>query len=193
MTQNIEKSYQDGDYGQNLCEDLFNHLQNKMKMTRWVKTPHTMYSDIGLKWERDYVFHYKDGTNHGVEVKSPKGNTANFSYPTTVIETWKDDDQAIRPAWWRAQDANQLKYIFFVNRSKNTVHIFDSKKLQDWIKINVEGPNPTVFETKCLDGNEADKGWIVKVEWENKNAGWIATYFKENVWQPINNVKRGKV
>ena len=194
--QDIEKSYEDGDYGQNLCEDLFEHLKNKMNMLYWVKIPHEHYRDIGLDWERDYVFHLRNGSKHGVEVKSPEGKTQNFSYPTTVIETWKDNDQKRRPGWWRSQDANQLKYVFFVNRSNDNVCIFDSKMLQNWIKENVYIPKPKVIETQCSNGNVADKGWIVKVEWENKEAGWLSTYAKDkkqNTWSSINNLKMAGV
>ena len=187
-----------GNYGQEVCEDLFDSFVNKGKLSSYKCTKHTEYKD--KNYERDYEWILPNNTKYGVEVKSLTGTYLENPCKTLVIENWKDLYFTKRPGWWKSVDANELECIFFVNRYTNTVHAFNPKMLQSFCN-NVEEKNQTHLMTICKDGNKNDNGRIVRVDWEDASAGWKATYvLRDKIWGPlgkpwsdIKKIKTGKV
>ena len=79
-----------------------------------------------------------------------------------------------RPGWWRAVDADELAFVFIVNRFENKVYMFHAPMLQSW--IDDEETKGTLQMTKCGDGNEDNNGILAKVPWKSKAAGFMKVY-----------------
>lgn len=198
MIKDFYDSLTKGNYGQEVCENLFDSFIARGKLSDYKCTKHTDYEDEN--YERDYEWILPNNEKFGVEVKSLTGTYLGNPCKTLVIENWKDFGCTTRPGWWKSVDANELESIFFVNRYTNTIHAFKPKMLQSFC-IDVEEKNKTHLMTICKDKNKNDRGRIVKVDWEDKIAGWKATYvFKNKAWCPlgkpwgdIKKIKMGKV
>jgi hypothetical protein len=161
-----------GDAGQEVCEELFNWFISRNKIIDYKRTEHTEYK--GLPYERDYVWILNDNETVGVEVKSLAGEWKGKACDTLVIEIYQNFARNKRPGWWRAVDADELAFVFFVNRFENKVYMFHAAMLQSW--IDNEETKGTLQMTKCGDGNEDNNGYLAKVPWQSKAAGFLRAY-----------------
>jgi hypothetical protein len=165
-------SFPKGEYGQKVCESLFDWLIKNKKLISYDRTEHYEYE--GLSYERDYEWTLNDLTKVGVEVKCIAGEWNGKPCDTLVVEHYQNFAMTKRPGWWNSVDAGELGFIFFVNRLENKIYMFNAGRLQYW--INEEETKGTLKMTKCGDGNENSKGYIVKVPWESKAAGFMKVY-----------------
>lgn len=165
-------SFPKGESGQKVCEELFEWLISKDKIIDYKRTEHTEYK--GLSYERDYVWTLVDNTTVGVEVKSIAGEWNGKPCDTLVIELYQNFARTKRPGWWRAVDADELAFVFIVNRLENKIYMFHAPKLQSW--IDDEETKGTLQMTMCGDGNEDNNGYLAKVPWKSKAAGFMKVY-----------------
>lgn len=163
-----------GDDGEEYCIDLFNVWKKSGKLKDWTKVPHFVYQHLGIDGENDFVWELPNRKTLGAETKSLAGGKNGRGYPTGVIEVWKDNEKTLRAGWWKATELGILNYLFFVNRFDNTIYVFETKELKNWIQKD----NP--YLTRCDDGNKNDKGWITKFGWKDKDKGFFKAFKKEN-------------
>ncbi len=187
-TKNFHTSLKQGDRGERRAEELFDWLKGRKHLMDWAKTPHYIYEHLGLDGENDYIFWNKNRSTTGLEVKTLSGcnQQKTYGYDTMVVEEWKDNYGKVRAGWWIATEAGHLNYIIFVNEYTNKLYWFKTSILKDYISSR------NLYKTSCNDGNVHNKGQIVKIPWECKEAGWWMTFWKEGDDWMCNTPKEAK-
>jgi len=181
MRETFYTSLKQGERGERLTESFFEQLKEMKVIRDWKRTDHWVFQHCGLDWETDYILYNKEGQTKGAEVKTLSGLYKGSPCATFVIESWKDNNFKVRPNWWTATTNGFLHIVVIVNERTGLIHFFSAPKLQRWIIEN----DPAL--TFCRNENQQNRnGRIVKVGWENKEAGHLFTIRKEeDKWERL--------
>jgi hypothetical protein len=156
-----------GNHGEHHFE---NYLRSNPNVVSFKKMDYiTDFNRTSTGVEYDYLVRQADGNDYKVEIKTITGASVTGSrYPTFPIEVYSSNDKSSRPGWYRSAMADSLDLIVIVSKFDRKMYFFDPKQLA----IYVNGLSSVAY-TRCHDGNKDNKGWIVKVPWEQKMAGFL--------------------
>jgi|TARA_R110000796_G_scaffold228256_4_gene345271 hypothetical protein len=130
------------------------------------KKLHHVQDFLGKNYEYDYDVWNSEGGKSTFEVKCLAGaSEGGARYHTAVIEAWANDDKTRRPGWMRAVEADVLKYVVFFNRHDEAFYSFNAKTLYAFVKAEQYLTNTRT--------NRDCSGWICKVRWNDKEAGFL--------------------
>ena len=114
---------------------------------------------------KDYNRHFR------VELKSL--NWKQLSYPTAVIEVYKDNNKALRPQWYEYND--QIEIVALQNIADFKVHMFDASKLKQHF-VHLESVGTHMFAAHASSNQRNNcPGFTYKIAWQDTTVGYTGT------------------